>query len=234
MQPVAPVAPMAAPAAAGPQGWMPTGGAQLPPGFRKATARQPSWAILARAKPMLLSGNAAQAMELIQQFVALQPLEPEGYFWLGLALDETDQPEQALGAYRQAVKQALTVGMDCAELHTNLGNTLLKLGQADEALQEFQRAIELEPQSWAAYMSMARTFLVKEQPQQALDCLKKCERGSPPQAQLHYYKAKALKALGNVQAAQAEGGEAMRFVHDETARTAIAAEFGLAAAGPPP
>lgn len=201
--------------------------ANSPPtsGYRKATGRQPSWAILARAKPILLSGNPAQAIELIQQFVAMQPLEPEGYFWLGLAYDELDQPDQAIAAYRKAVTQALIVGMDCAELHTNLGNALLKGAKLDEALVEFQRAIELDPKSSAARLNLARTLIAKQQGQEAIDALNKCNPKTTPQAQLHYYRAKAFLLLGKSQEAQAEGSQSMRFVQDANAREAIAKEF---------
>jgi Flp pilus assembly protein TadD len=176
-----------------------------------------------------MSGNTGQALTLIQQFVALQPLEPEGYFWLGLALDESDQPEQAVAAYKQAVTQALTVGMDSAELHTSLGNTLLKLGQLDDAQGEFDRALELEPKSITARLSLARALIAKQQGQPALDALKKCERADAPREHLHYYRAKALKLTGNVQGAQTEAMQALQFVQDAGARAAIAAEFGLAA-----
>lgn len=204
---------------------LPDGGAAAPPGFRKATGRQPSWAILARAKPLLVNGNAAQAIELIQQFVASQPLEPEGYFWLGLAYDELDQPDQAVESYRKAVAQALIVGMDCAESHTNLGNALLKGGRLDEAVVEFQRAIELDPKSSAARLNLARTFIAKQQGQEAIDALNKCNPKITAQAQLHYYRAKALLLLGKTQEAQAAGSQSMRFVQDANAREAIAKEF---------
>jgi Flp pilus assembly protein TadD len=203
---------------------------RLPSGFTRATTPQPSWGILKTARALLLSGRTAEALQLILKFIALQPLEPDGYFWLGLAYDELDQPDLAVAAYRKSLTQASSVGMDSSELHTNLGNTLLKSRHIDEAIAEYQRAIDLEPKATAARMNLARALLAKDQPQQALDALNKCNQAGAPQAQLHYYRAKSLKALGNMAEAQAEARRDLDCVNDAGARTMILREFQLESA----
>lgn len=189
------------------------------------SSQQPHWALLARARALLLSGKVQQALPLFQQFVAMRPLEPDGLFWLGLALDESDLPEQAAEAYRKAIAQASRVGLDSCELHNNLGNALLKLGRNDEAVSEYRRAEELEPQATAPRLNHARALLVSKQAQQALDILTKYDAPDAPKAQLHYYRAKALKMLDKPEAARAEASKALESVLDDATRAAIAAEF---------
>lgn len=164
---------------------------------------------------------------MILKFIALQPLEPDGYFWLGLAYDELDQSDLAIVAYRKSQTQASIVGMDSSELHTNLGNTLLKTRHVDEAIAEYRRAIELEPKTTAARLNLARALLAKDQPQQALETLDQCNQAGAPQAQLHYYRAKSLKALGKFPEAQAEARLDLECVNDPGARTMITREFQL-------
>ena len=64
---------------------------------------------------------------------------------IGDAYYDRAQHEKAIGAYQQALAIR-----DSAYVRTNLGVSLHTLGRSDEALQQFARALELEPSYWKA------------------------------------------------------------------------------------
>ncbi len=63
------------------------------------------------------------------------------YYAYAITLDKLSRPDEAIAAYRQAVR--LVPDYDMA--HNNLGAALLERGDADEAIAEYRLALSLNP-----------------------------------------------------------------------------------------
>jgi Flp pilus assembly protein TadD len=72
--------------------------------------------------------------------VRLRPGYAEAHAYLGFALAGSGRYEDALSAYGQA----LTIGLNNADLHYQMGIALRKLGRMDEARAEFAEATRME------------------------------------------------------------------------------------------
>jgi tetratricopeptide (TPR) repeat protein len=92
----------------------------------------------------LLAKKLGQEDNLAEPLLrAAQARHPED-FWLNYALGEAlreNKPAEAVGFYRAALATRPTV----AQVHTEIGMALLRLGQVDEAIRACRKATELEP-----------------------------------------------------------------------------------------
>lgn len=87
-------------------------------------------------------GDLAQAAQLYQTCLVIDPTFAVGYFNLGMTLKATGQLDLAVAHYQQAIQHR----PDYAEAYQSLAVTLLKLGQVGESLAAFRQAIELHGQ----------------------------------------------------------------------------------------
>ena len=73
----------------------------------------------------------------------------------------------AIDAYRGAI----AAGLDIAESHGNLGAALFAVGSFEEALEEFGRALDLQPGLLVARRNLGNTLSALGRKQEALECL---------------------------------------------------------------
>lgn len=163
-----------------------------------------AWQFLGQAKALLEQNQPNRALPLIRQFIDRRPLEPEGYFWEGVALDNLQQVENALTAYAHGIQQVMKAGMDSAEMRMNVGNDLLKLKRLDLAIVQYQRAAVIDPGLAIVQLNLGRALVEKDDVEAALQCFQRCEDLHFTPYQLSYYRAKALKKVGRTQDAKAQ------------------------------
>ena len=60
---------------------------------------------------------------------------------------------------RPAIVGRCRLNPDYAEVHNNLGNALMDLGQTDAAIESYRRAVELKPQLAEAHGSLGNAWL---------------------------------------------------------------------------
>lgn len=85
-------------------------------------------------------GRPADAIEIWQRSIATKP-DFNAYYNLGRALYEQDRTDEA----QAAMQAGLRLRPDHAESYTNLGNVFRQMGQSQEAIDCFNRAIALNP-----------------------------------------------------------------------------------------
>ena len=92
--------------------------------------------------------------------VAANPAQPEARMGLALALAKTGHSEQAIGELRELIQRT----PDASSAHLNLGIILLSQKKTAEALTEFERTQELEPNSPKVrdYVQSVRGLLQQE------------------------------------------------------------------------
>jgi TolB-like protein/Flp pilus assembly protein TadD len=107
--------------------------------FRKALALEPGSALAPRLAGVqsLNLGRINEAIDLTNQAIERDPLRPNSYNNLGIALLAVERDTEAEAAFRKA----LELDPDGALWHKMLGRALLLQGKTDAALRE----IELEP-----------------------------------------------------------------------------------------
>jgi len=156
------------------------------------------------ARQLISAGNPAFAVEPLDKAVKLRPRNLSVYFYRGLAYDESGDPSRAVKDYMESLERAKTVGMDSAELRTNLGNSYMKLNFVPDAIIEYQKAIQIDPSSGAAHLQLGRAQLMKGDYNDALKNFRKTESLGYSDASLPYLKALSLAALGSKEEARGE------------------------------
>lgn len=117
--------------------------------YRLAAARAPDsgQVQLLMIKCLRSMGLRAEAAGGLERFLAEYPQNsPEFSSWLGILRDELGEWEQGEAAHRAAL--ALAPNRD--DLHNNLGYNLLRQKNYNAAVEEFQRALALRPDSLIA------------------------------------------------------------------------------------
>ncbi len=84
-----------------------------------------------------LAGKYRKGVEYFHKALALEPQRPEFHYYLGLALDKTEQKEEALEAYRRAVELGGPV-----ESRLSLAKAYLDSGDASRAIEELNQILE--------------------------------------------------------------------------------------------
>jgi len=119
---------------------------------------------------------------------------------LGLLLVQRNQIEEAVPLLQAAARESL----DSSAAHANLGAAFYNLHRNREALIEFERAVQIDPQSLSAQVSLARIRMEEHQPRLAAEALAAALRIEPGNVDLILDRTKALiEAGGNTEAATA-------------------------------
>ena len=94
--------------------------------------------------------------------------------------------------------------------HNSLGNALLKQGQADEAIREYQEAIRLKPDYAGAHNNLGTTLYQKGQIDEAVRQFQEAIRLKPDEAEAHFNLGAAFGMRGQADEAIREYEEVIR------------------------
>ena len=89
----------------------------------------------------LQSGNAAEAVTLLERATQADPTDYQAYMYLGAAYGQVERHNEAVNALTQAV----TLQPSNAQGRYNLGIAIERAGYAPQALEAYQQALELQP-----------------------------------------------------------------------------------------
>jgi tetratricopeptide (TPR) repeat protein len=156
-------------------------------------------ALLMLAAFALNRGDAAGAEPLYRDVTALTPGDPNGWYGLGVASAILGRPQEA----RAHLERSLALGVSTSTLNA-LANVTLSLGQADEALVLYRRALEASPWNLQARFNLglllARLGRCGEARSAFTDVAR---RGTGPSAAL---ARQAVAQLGGLRAQELAGG----------------------------
>lgn len=107
---------------------------------------------IAQATQSLQSGQIAQAMDLANQAIALDPTNSEAYILKGIAAAQSNQPEAATEAFGEAVR----LDPNSSKAHFNLSVHQYGLGQKMASLESSRKALQADPGHAGARDMIAR------------------------------------------------------------------------------
>jgi len=150
-----------------------------------------------------------QAMyeDAITVFGRCLKLDPRNVFagnGLGSAFEQTDQLENAMTAYQDAVAwQSGKRTQDPTPL-LNLGRLLLKLHKTEEAFEYLTRAVQLEPEQSETHEQLGKAHSYAGELEAAQRELEKAVQLNPEDAHLHYLLAQLYQRAGMPEKAKRE------------------------------
>lgn len=137
-------------------------------------------------------GQFDRARQLYRDVLQHDPRHFDSLHLLGLVHVQCGEPEKGVGL----IAQAIAVKPDFAEAHYNLGNALLSLGRAGEALASFDRALQLTPRDPQYHFERGNALKDLGRLDEALSSYDAAIRLSPGYAEAHNNRGIALKDSG--------------------------------------
>ena len=150
--------------------------------LRKAIDVKPDYpeANFALGTVMQQQGNFAGAIAALRQALVYAPKAPEIHNALGNALRQTGEIESARVEFQEAARlNKIKSNQQAAMFATNTGLAKLKEGKLDDAIDSFQRAVELDPTNAQAYYNLAKALQKKGQREAARTAEQKARELDP-------------------------------------------------------
>ncbi|HXG53296.1 MAG TPA: tetratricopeptide repeat protein [candidate division Zixibacteria bacterium] len=130
-------------------------GAPLAAGPQGAVEKEEAWAL---GRKYLAEGRVSEAKAAFQRLLAGYPDEPDLHFLLALAALRLRDASEA----ERALRRALAADRDHVQARTLLGWIELEVrGNADGAIREYSRVIELRPDAPDAYVNLGAAYKKK-------------------------------------------------------------------------
>ncbi|MFT7619209.1 MAG: tetratricopeptide (TPR) repeat protein [Planctomycetota bacterium] len=89
----------------------------------------------------MIKSDLAASIQSIRKWIEIDPDSATAYYWLGIALGDQGQSEQALEAFEKALKLRPAY----SNVYYKLAGVLTKLERFQEATSAYQKAIEIDP-----------------------------------------------------------------------------------------
>ncbi len=135
------------------------------------------------------AGQLAQAEELYQKAVSMDPNNADAHHFLGIIANQAGKIDQAV----QLIQKAVSINSYFMEAHFNLGLALEKLNQLDEAISSYEKAVSLKSDYTEALLRLGNIFLRQNQGEKAITCLKKVVLLHPNHIGAHFSLGVALE-----------------------------------------
>lgn len=176
------------------------------PEFEKLSQSNPSNAVY----PYWLSRltyrktDLQHALSYAQQAVRLDPGSVKAQDQLGLCYAGLGQYEDAIRAYKEAIRLNEGQSLHWPWPAMNLGTLYLQLERLDDAEVALRQSLAVEPQFPVAHLKLGRVLEKKNRCPEAIGELKEASRLDPTYPEPHYALARIYKKQENATSAQRE------------------------------
>ena len=171
---------------------------------------------LALGIAQLTYGQNTEAENSFKRSLALDPKAVPALAYLGVTYVERGLYDKAIGFYERAI----TLNPQVATLHYLAADTILRTPNADTTRAEkyLKRAIELDPNLAAAYLSWGRLYVRANQYAEAAPLLERAVSLQPELIEAHYQLSRVLMRLKRTDEATRELETFKRLSENEKAR----------------
>ncbi len=160
-------------------------------------APPPGFGIYERGRNALNTGNFDQAVVDFSLFILLNPTDGRAYYARAVSYQERGDLDQALGDLTQALRYTDSLPELHAAVYSQRGNLYASSGRSEEALADFDEALNLSPTP-QNYLMRAILYLEEADYQAAVDDLDEAINLTPgAEPELYFYRATAKSALAN-------------------------------------
>jgi predicted O-linked N-acetylglucosamine transferase (SPINDLY family) len=126
--------------------------------------------------------------------------------------DQRFQQGQPIAA-QALYEEALATDPKCPEALCSYGYFLLRMGRTDEAERQYRQALNAAPGYLDAQVKLGLLYLVRHQPEDAVEVLEKAAALQPASGNLHVHLADAYWALKRIDDAEASLAQALQCEH---------------------
>ncbi len=134
------------------------------------------------AKAHLALGRTRESEKIVLSLLTTHPRVPVCYYALGLLRTKQGKIDDAIEAYRKAVR----IDDDFARAHSNLGLLLEQTGETDEAFVHFRRAIRSEPDRAEWHLNVGAMYGEKRMLKEAILEFREALRCDPHNVEAHF------------------------------------------------
>lgn len=165
----------------------------------------PASAVLQRALALHQRGDAAAAMPLYREVLAVEPASADALHLLGVAQRQCGDPAGAI----DTIGAAIALAPSNAIAHSNLGAALQDVGRTADALASYDKALALRPDYAMAHANRGNALRRLGRMDEALDSYDRALHLDPSSAHAWSNRGLALNALGRFEAALESFGRAL-------------------------
>ena len=152
------------------------------------------------AGALLEQGKYAQAVEIYEEVLAIDPDFAMDYGAMGVALFQLKRYEEALKSFERSVE--LNPTSTVATTHLILmGQVASELGRPEDATQYYERAVELSPQDAGALALLGTARFEEKRYEDALHLFTSARDSNPGIARIHFNIGVTLHHLGRFEEA---------------------------------
>jgi tetratricopeptide (TPR) repeat protein len=159
----------------------------LPVLSQRGLSQGGSAALMEQGNTAMRRGDTAEAVRDFSGFTQSQPSSAEGFFNLGLALQQAGRLEDSLSAFHKA--QSLQPTLRGVSLFAGIVN--YKLNRLSDAHKMLLRATQLESKNAAAWMWLGIVELAEDAPDLAVASLDKAAQLDPNNMDILYHRGRA-------------------------------------------
>ena len=143
------------------------------------------------------NGRLAEAEDLYQEILQIEPNQPDALHLLGVIAHQVGRGDIAI----EYISRSIVGKPGNVTAHNNLGLALHGVGRDDEALKSFLKAIELDPLHADTHDNMGITLRSLWRVEDAIDCHRRALEINPQHPLAHYNLGNALYSCGRSQEA---------------------------------
>ncbi len=160
----------------------------------RATELDPldSFAHRAYSIPLIYTGRNSQAIQQLEEAVAINPNLTGPYFELAAQYRAIDFPEMAVGVYRHI----LTIDADNAKAYLRLCETYASVGEFITATGYCETALDINPAYASAYRMLGQLQYNRRNYEGSIDSFNKCVEFGSTEVECYYLRGWAHYFLG--------------------------------------
>jgi Tfp pilus assembly protein PilF len=165
-------------------------------------ANKDAWYYLGRA--YYTNARVREASKAFLRVLDLDPRDVRAENNLGLVLESSAQPDEAIDAYTKAIAWEEQSSHPSEQPYVNLGSLLLEQGHTQEAISPLEKSVALAPNNGFCRLKLGTAYLRAGKLEAARRELEKATSLEPDNAAAHYQLGRFYKQIHDTDRAKTE------------------------------